>query len=125
MNEHRRILGIIYLAWGLLDLFLLTLGLIFATRWLPIIVDDPEAYFVSDLLSIIFISLMIFKSIPCIIGGTGLLYQKKWAEALVLIIGCIALFFFPIGTAIGVYTIFVYVQDRKNAEKIETGEYQS
>ena len=125
MNEHRRILGIIYLAWGLIDFFLLVLGLIFANRWLPILVDEPDVLFVSDILTIVFISLMIFKSIPCIIGGAGLLNEKKWAEPLVLIIGCIALFFFPIGSIIGIYTIFVYVQDRKKAEQVETGNYDS
>jgi len=120
MNEHRRILGIIYLVWGLFDLFLLTLAMIFVTRWLPILVEEPEVVMVSDILTIIFSGLILFKSLPCIIGGAGLLNGKKWAETLVLVIGCIALFFFPIGTAIGVFTIYVYVQDRKKTELNET-----
>ena len=117
MNEHRKILGIIYIIWGLFDLLLLTLAMIFVTRWLPLIDDGQEIMIISDILKMVFLTLIVFKSIPCIIGGAGLLNGKKWAEPLVLIIGCIALFFFPIGTAIGVYTIYVYVQERKKEDE--------
>ena len=124
MNEQKRILGIIYVVWGLFDLFVLILAMIFVTRWLPLLDDGHEVLIVSDILKVVFLGLIVFKSVPCIVGGWGLLNGKKWAETLVLIIGCIALFFFPIGTAIGVFTIYVYVQDRKKLDA-EAGESTS
>ena len=53
----------------------------------------------------------ILLSIPGIIGGIGLLKHKNWARILVLILSAIDLIFIPIGTAIGVYSFWVLVQD--------------
>jgi len=46
-----------------------------------------------------------------LIGGIGLLKKKPWARILVLIVGCVRLFVFPIGTALGVYSIWVLTKD--------------
>ncbi len=57
--------------------------------------------------------IIIFFSIPSIIAGIGLLYKQKWALILALILGCFKLFSFPVGTALGIYTIWVYAEDSK------------
>jgi hypothetical protein len=49
-------------------------------------------------------------SILGIIGGIGLFTKSKWARILVLILSAIDLLNFPIGTALGIYTIWVLVQ---------------
>ncbi len=45
-----------------------------------------------------------------IIGGIGLFAKQHWARILVLILSAIDLINFPIGTAVGIYTIWVLVQ---------------
>jgi hypothetical protein len=50
-------------------------------------------------------------SVPGIIGGIGLLKWKSWARYMVLVLAVLDLFNIPIGTAVGVYSIWVLVQD--------------
>jgi hypothetical protein len=49
-------------------------------------------------------------SLPGIIGGIGLLREKEWARILVLILSGFNLFNVPIGTAVGIYSIYVLLQ---------------
>ena len=55
---------------------------------------------------------MLLTSIPGIIGGIGVLKRKNWARYLVLVLAVFDLMAFPIGTAIGAYTIWVLVNKR-------------
>jgi len=50
-------------------------------------------------------------SVPGIIGGVGLLKHKPWARYMVLVLSVLALLNIPIGIAIGIYSIWVLVQD--------------
>jgi hypothetical protein len=52
----------------------------------------------------------ILIAIPGIIGGWGLYQRKNWARIVVLIVGIIILVNFPVGTALGIYTIWVVFQ---------------
>ena len=45
-----------------------------------------------------------------IIGGIGLFARRNWARILVLILSAIDLVNFPLGTALGIYSIWVLVQ---------------
>ena len=42
----------------------------------------------------------------------GLLSGKKWALILALVIGIISLPVFPLGTALGIYAIIVFLMDQ-------------
>lgn len=50
---------------------------------------------------------LLAKSVAGFVGGWGLLQREPWARVLVLIVAFIALLDFPIGTGIGVYTLWV------------------
>jgi hypothetical protein len=54
---------------------------------------------------------VLLVSIPGIIGGVGLLRYKPWARYMVLVLSVLALLNFPIGMAIGIYSIWALVQD--------------
>jgi len=54
-------------------------------------------------------SFLFLMSIPGIIGGIGLFKYKNWARILVLILSAVDLLNFPLGTALGVYSIWVLV----------------
>ena len=54
-----------------------------------------------------------FPARGAIIGGISLLNGKSWALTLLLVLGCFKLFSFPFGTALGIYTIWVYAEDKK------------
>jgi hypothetical protein len=55
--------------------------------------------------------LLVVLGIPGLVAGAGLLARKSWARILAIVVGILALVNFPIGTAIGVYTLFVLMQD--------------
>jgi hypothetical protein len=55
---------------------------------------------------------LLLTSIPGIIGGIGVLKRKNWARYLVLVLAVFGLLNFPVGTAIGAYTIWVLVSKR-------------
>jgi hypothetical protein len=70
-------------------------------------------YIVPFIRIIATITILLF-AVPSIIGGIAILNKKKWGLTLVLILGCFKLFSFPIGTALGIYTIWVYSEDHKH-----------
>jgi O-antigen/teichoic acid export membrane protein len=72
-------------------------------------VQDEE---VAPVLAVVgfFVGIFLFiLSVPGIIGGIGLFKRREWARILVLITSAFHLLNFPIGTAIGGYSIWVLV----------------
>jgi hypothetical protein len=119
MEVHKRILAILYIISGALQILALLFVSAFMSMIIPFIMDEagPEAQWVFvwivPFIRIIAVMVILFFSIPSIIGGIGLLNNKSWALTLLLILGCFKLFSFPIGTAIGIYTIYVYSENHK------------
>jgi hypothetical protein len=54
---------------------------------------------------------LLLVSIPGIIGGVGLLRLRPWGRYMVLVLSVLDLLNIPIGTAIGVYSIWVLLQE--------------
>ena len=50
-------------------------------------------------------------SLPALIGGIGLLRMRNWSRIFMIVISILHLLSFPIGTALGVYGIWVLFQD--------------
>ena len=48
-----------------------------------------------------------------VVGGVGLMMRRSWARVLVLILGILHLMAFPVGTALGAYTMWVLLKTRK------------
>jgi hypothetical protein len=109
MQLHVSILGWLYVAVN--ALFLLLAG--FALGVLPFIgavADDPDATVVFSILGTAFGVLMVVLGLPGLVAGYGLLKRKPWARMLAVVLGILGLVNFPIGTAIGVYTLLVLLQ---------------
>lgn len=67
---------------------------------------DRDAYVVAIVGPIV--GMVIFLlSLPELIGGLGLLKLKGWGRILVLIVSIIGLVQFPLGTAVGIYSLWV------------------
>lgn len=72
--------------------------------------EEQEAKFVLSIVSNVLIIFFVVLSIPGIIAGIGLFKRKEWARILTLIISVLELFNFPLGTAVGVYSIWALAQ---------------
>lgn len=57
------------------------------------------------------IGVFVLLSLPGIIGGIGLLLRQGWARVVLLVVSFIQLINIPFGTALGIYTIWVLLQD--------------
>jgi len=76
-------------------------------------VDHPA--FLHPLLSGIACFILV-KAGASLIAGIGLLERQSWARPLVLILAFIALFSIPFGTALGVYTLWVFMAPQADVE---------
>jgi len=75
----------------------------------------PPTAFLRPLLSVIGI-LILAKAAVGFFAGWGLMNREPWARVLALVLGFVALFNIPFGTAIGVYTLWVLLPAQSQEE---------
>jgi hypothetical protein len=105
LNNHKRTLGILYIVSGTLTI----LGALAINILLSCILSFGLAAF-----------LILFFALPTLIAAFGLLTKKSWGVTFALIVGCIKLFSFPIGTALGIYSIWIYSEDVRLSKQLPT-----
>ena len=91
---------------GLIGIFVFAL-----LTGIGVIAQEKEALFILSTIGIGVGVFLLVISVPGIIGGIGLFKRKEWARILVLIISAIDLLNIPFGTALGIYSIWVLVQE--------------
>jgi hypothetical protein len=120
MKQHVSLVGALHVGFGILGL-LGALAVYLSFHFAFSFVEDVDIAeelisFLGNTLSLI----IVFFSALGIIGGIGLFTYKSWARILVMIVSAINCLNIPIGTAKGVYSIWVLMQ----AETIELFEEQ-
>jgi hypothetical protein len=115
LDKHKRTLGYLLIAYALLKIVLYIVGMQILTVALAFIMEESEILFAAYILKYVIGAIVIFISFPAIIAGIGLLNQKRWGLILALIIGIISLPVFPLGTALGVYAIIVFLMEHSEA----------
>lgn len=118
MRKHIQILGILNIVWGsfgliaaliILAIFGGAMGLIQAASH-----GDPDAYFAIPLVGIIgsvIVIILLVASIPSVLAGVGLLQMAPWARILTIIVSALHLLNIPVGTALGIYGLWVMLSD--------------
>ena len=110
MRQHVTIVGWLHIVGNALLLllgcfvfaFLLSIG---------VISDDTVALPVLGITGAVLGALLVVLAIPGILAGYGLLRRRGWGRILAMVIGFLGLANFPIGTAIGIYTFWVLLQE--------------
>ena len=131
IQSHKRTLGIIHIVYGsLIAITFIFIGSLVSIFY-PFISEeiakdagkdaDEILFMVSSIIRVVFILLLIFSALPSIIGGIGLLQKKSWGVVIALIAGCVSIFSFPFGTAVGVYSIYVFVENNKQKNDQDQG----
>ena len=110
MEKHVTVLGILYIAFSVLGLFLAII-IFTAVVGGGIISGDSEAIAITSIVGPAVALFFVLLSAPGLIGGIYLLKHRPWARILVLVLGFINLIEIPIGTALGIYTIWVLFKD--------------
>jgi hypothetical protein len=120
MEKHITVTAALHIGYGILSLLLglvLWIGLIGA----GLMSADPDAIRVLSFIGTLVGLFLLIVSVPEIIGGIGLLKRRPWARILLMVMSVLELIRIPLGTALGVYTIWVLVQD-ETKQILETQE---
>ena len=107
MQDHIRIIGILWIVFGALSLLaaLFLFGILFGISFIPGM--GPVAPGILRAVGIVVASFLGVIGLPKIIGGLGLLKGREWARILVLVLAFISLFNVPFGTALGIYSLII------------------
>ena len=109
MEKHINVVAALHIGFSIFGIIMGVI--IFAVLHLVgDIADDHEAEFVLSIIANVMIIFFAVLSIPGIIAGIGLFKRKEWARILTLIVSVLDLFNFPLGTAVGAYSIWALVQ---------------
>jgi hypothetical protein len=109
-------LGTLWVVVGVLFL-LPALGLFFASRVAHFVIqDNVVARTLGPLLLTIVGGTILLIALGGILVGLGLRDRKPWARVVAIVLGVIALFHPPFGTALGIYTLWVLMSDEGGVE---------
>lgn len=110
MKKHITLLGAMYIGFHIIWIFT---GIIIYTALTGsgILSGDEEAMMILSFIGTVLSFYLFLIALPGIIGGIALIKMKSWGRIVVLILGFLNLLNIPIGTALGVYTIWVLMSD--------------
>ena len=109
MDKHLTTVAILQIGLSIFG-FLIGGFILVLLTGIGVMIHDFQAQEILTIVGISVGSFFILLSVPSIIGGIGLYHRKNWARILILILSAIDLFNIPIGTALGIYSIWVLVQ---------------
>jgi hypothetical protein len=109
LQLHMTILGWLYVVGH--AFFLVIGGFVFVLLvGLAPVTGAAEPMWILSLVGTAVGLLMAALGLPGLLAGYGLLTRKPWARVLAIVVGILSLVNFPVGTAIGLYTLWVLTQ---------------
>jgi hypothetical protein len=113
MKKHIQIVAALHIALGAVSLLgAIVVFVVFAIAG-SVVVSQGERQ-AASILAIIAVAIGSFLAVlalPGIIGGWALFTGRSWGRPLVLVLGAIHLINIPLGTALGIYTIWALVHE--------------
>ena len=116
MADHVKILAVLNIVFGALGLLAAVVILLIFGGVAGIIeatAHDPDARLAIPILGVLAAGLavlLLVVSLPGIIAGIGLLKFQPWARMVAIVLSALNIMNFPIGTALGVYGLWVLLQ---------------
>ncbi len=120
--RHRQTLGILWIAYAVFSLvesvalFILANAYGHVGRLLRPDVTLPSLSPSLRPLALFVAMLLLAKAVAGIIAGVGLLQWQSWARALTLVVGFLSLLNIPLGTALGIYALWVLMAPKAGEE---------
>jgi hypothetical protein len=111
MKKHVTFVAALHIGFSIIGIFG-AFALFFILRFAGSFVEEVDvANTVLHFIGIFLPFAILTVSIIGLIGGIGLLSYKKWARVLVLIVSGVDCLNIPLGTLVGVYSIWALMQD--------------
>ncbi len=115
LNEQQLQLHVPIVGWVLIVghvIFLAAAAFVFLLlSGIGVAVGDAEASSILLIVATAVAALLGLLAIPGLVAGFGLLARKNWARILAIVVAILGLLNFPLGTLIGLYAIWVLLQD--------------
>lgn len=102
MNTHVKVVAWLWIANGILSILLAIAGLT-AINW-PGAIPGLKETLLATIGALCF---FLPGIVAYLLAGYGLLHFRPWARILAIIMAILNLIFFPIGTTLGIYTLWV------------------
>jgi hypothetical protein len=117
MQQHITILGWLYIVFGALGVLagvvvLLGAGIAGAVAGAQ---GETGGGLLAGGIGFLVAALVAVISLPNLIAGWGLLKHKSWSRILAIILGAISLLSIPVGTILGIYTIWALTKPEAQA----------
>ena len=114
MDTHIKVVGWLWIVSGVLGLLGgLCAGFFIASG--GIMSGEQEALLATSLVSLCVGGGIFLGAVLNIIAGWGVLRYENWGRILVIILAILNLLAFPIGTALGIYTLWAMFNDESRA----------
>lgn len=115
MDGHIKVVGVLWIISGVIGLLfaLGIFGILFGVSYIPDM--EHEASIILRTIGLGFGILFAICAVPEIIGGIGLIRKHNWGRILVLAVSFLNIIWFPLWTALGIYSIIILF----NQETIE------
>lgn len=131
MREHIRILGILNIVMGCFTalggiIVLIVMGAMSQMIASAIAASNPDFAGAAPFITAIgagFAVFLLLLAAPAIIGGWGLLNFRPWARTLMIVLSILHLIHVPLGTALGVYGLWVLFSDEARRLLESGGRY--
>ena len=104
MNIHVKILAILHIIFGILGI-IISLALLIIISFFPEKIQTAWITYAA--------SIYLIWSVFELIGGLGLKKHLSWARIIILIIGFVSLMVIPVGTIVGIYTLWALLKIKK------------
>ena len=120
IQEHVRLLAIFWFALSAFEVIggivlMVLANTLFAQMSMPPAPGAPPLSFLRPLMT--FVSIFVLaKAAAGFLVGWGLLNRESWGRVLALVLGFLSLLHPPLGTALGVYTLWVLLPSSSEAE---------
>lgn len=109
VQQHVTVLGWLYIIGH--AIFLAIGGFVFILLvGIGVASGEPAARSILGVVGMSVGGLLAVLSVPGLAAGYGLLTHKPWARVLALVVGILGLVNVPVGTAIGLYAVWVLTQ---------------
>lgn len=110
MSTHVKVLGWLYIISGIIGLAItaLTVIILLGSGWIS---GDRTAISVLTIIALVVGGFLLLVSLPGILAGAGLLAFRPWGRILAIVLGILNLPGFPTGTILGIYTLYVLLDD--------------
>lgn len=110
MEQHVTILGVLNIAWAAVEI-MFALIIFLAVAGGGMLSGDIEVMTITTTVGFIISFILLVFAVPGLIGGIALLKRREWGRILTLVIGFLRMVIIPHGTILGIYTIWVLLNE--------------